>query len=406
MRTILIIDDDINIRKLFDLSLQQAGFKVLTASDGNAGLEMAVQHIPDAAILDVMMPGLHGYEVCRRLRANPDTAGIKIIFLTARSQRMDEQAGMQAGADLFLGKPVMPTELVHAINSLLDAPSAKAQAQPPQVHAVSSPPAASAPPATPMGAAPAPTATASVEAAPLSQGHLIACFSLTPGVGVTALSVNLALACALARSDVVSLIELHPAPAGLCQAMGLMPRSFPPMNDNLTWPVLQAGLVEHPGRVHVLPAPSAPMPPSPTWSQQALRLILEHYPLTVADMSRKPTPAAQVALAMTDLLLLVMSPDVASVRATLNALEGLQALKFPANKILLVVNHTQPEAALSIERIKEGMNRPILAVIPFASNLQDSLRAGRPLILADPRAPVSLAIGRMAVQLVKGLGLR
>ena len=113
----LIVDDDRNIVKLLNFTLQNAGFSVTTARNGDEGLALAKAHSPDVVIVDVMMPGMHGYDLCRRLRASQGTAHAKIVFLTARSQPIDEQEARKAGGDLFLSKPVMPVLLTSHENA-------------------------------------------------------------------------------------------------------------------------------------------------------------------------------------------------------------------------------------------------------------------------------------------------
>ncbi|RME42058.1 MAG: response regulator, partial [Caldilineae bacterium] len=106
MSTILIIDDDVNALKLLAYTLRKAGFDILVAQNGFEGLEKAEQHLPDLVVSDLMMPKMDGYEVTRRLRANPATRNIPIIMLTAKSQVQDKVAGFEAGVDDYVTKPV------------------------------------------------------------------------------------------------------------------------------------------------------------------------------------------------------------------------------------------------------------------------------------------------------------
>ena len=98
-RTVLVADDDEDILQLVSFRLERAGYTVVTAADGPEALAAARQHQPDLAVLDVMMPGLNGYEVTRQLRADPATAAIPVILLTARVQEADVSRGFEAGAD-------------------------------------------------------------------------------------------------------------------------------------------------------------------------------------------------------------------------------------------------------------------------------------------------------------------
>ncbi|WP_306208520.1 response regulator transcription factor [Actinoplanes sp. RD1] len=119
MTVVLVADDDADIRDLVAFKLEQAGLEVVPVEDGQAALEQARARRPTLAVLDVSMPGLSGIDVCRMLRADPATAGILIIMLTARVQEQDVEGGFSAGADDYVTKPFSPRELVSRIQALL-----------------------------------------------------------------------------------------------------------------------------------------------------------------------------------------------------------------------------------------------------------------------------------------------
>jgi DNA-binding response OmpR family regulator len=115
---ILVADDDEDIRRLLRFRLERAGYGVIEARDGEEALALALEHRPDLAVMDVMMPKATGYEVTRRLREDESTRKIPVILLTARAQEADVSRGFEAGADDYLRKPFSPQELrarVHAI---------------------------------------------------------------------------------------------------------------------------------------------------------------------------------------------------------------------------------------------------------------------------------------------------
>ena len=119
MTTVLVADDDADIRDLVAFKLEQSGLEVITVADGPAAVEQARLRQPTLAVLDVSMPGLSGIDVCRMLRADPATAGMLIIMLTARVQEQDVEGGFSAGADDYVTKPFSPRELVSRIQALL-----------------------------------------------------------------------------------------------------------------------------------------------------------------------------------------------------------------------------------------------------------------------------------------------
>ena len=116
---LLLADDDRDIRDLVAFKLEQAGFEVRAVDDGLQALEAALADAPDLLVLDVMMPGLSGVDVTRELRADPRTADVPIILLTARAQESDVETGFAVGADDYVVKPFSPRELVSRVNAVL-----------------------------------------------------------------------------------------------------------------------------------------------------------------------------------------------------------------------------------------------------------------------------------------------
>ena len=113
---LLIVDDERNIVELIELYARQSGFRVLHAYDGLTALEVAQQHEPGLIVLDLMLPGLDGWEVCKRVRSGSD---VPIIMLTARDDDVDKIVGLELGADDYLTKPFNPRELIARIKAVL-----------------------------------------------------------------------------------------------------------------------------------------------------------------------------------------------------------------------------------------------------------------------------------------------
>ena len=121
---ILIIDDDLDTLRLVSLMLQRQGYQISAATNGQQGLDKALEDKPDLILLDVMMPDMDGYEVTRRLRANPQTVDVPILMFTAKTQLDDKVTGFEVGVDAYLTKPTHPSELQSHVKTLL-ARSAK-----------------------------------------------------------------------------------------------------------------------------------------------------------------------------------------------------------------------------------------------------------------------------------------
>ncbi|MEJ5224304.1 MAG: response regulator, partial [Anaerolineales bacterium] len=176
---ILIIDDDLDTLRLVGLMLQKQGYQILAANNGVQGLQQAGEHLPDLILLDVMMPGMDGYEVARRLRANPSTAGIPILMFTAKAQLDDKVQGFEAGADDYLTKPTHPTELQAHVKALLARTKARSLNPP------------TAPPAE-------------------EPGYILGVLAARGGLGVTTTALNLASALRQKTKAGVAFIELRP----------------------------------------------------------------------------------------------------------------------------------------------------------------------------------------------------
>ena len=119
MNSILIVEDEKDIVDLVEYHLRQAGFSVITASDGSSGLEQARRKRPSLVILDLMLPGMDGKDVCRSLKSNPLTRLIPVLMLTARAEETDRIIGLELGADDYVTKPLSPRELVLRVKAIL-----------------------------------------------------------------------------------------------------------------------------------------------------------------------------------------------------------------------------------------------------------------------------------------------
>lgn len=119
MSTILLIEDDKSIRELLRSTLEEQGYETLAAEDGPSGLAIALQSVPHLILLDLMLPGLDGFEVCRRLRASLKTSHVPIIVLTARASTPDKLAGLDLGADDYVTKPFDTDELLARVRAQL-----------------------------------------------------------------------------------------------------------------------------------------------------------------------------------------------------------------------------------------------------------------------------------------------
>ena len=116
---VLVADDDPDLRELVALRLARAGYRVETVRDGLEAFERAVELLPDLLVLDVSMPGQDGFETSRRLRADPRTSHLPVVFLTARTRETDVATGYERGGDGYVTKPFAPAELLARVDALV-----------------------------------------------------------------------------------------------------------------------------------------------------------------------------------------------------------------------------------------------------------------------------------------------
>ena len=122
---ILVVDDEIYIVHILDFSLGMEGYEVITALDGEQAIEKAHAEKPDLIVLDIMMPKLDGYEVCKAIKSSPETRHIPVILLSAKGRNVDQKLGFDVGADDYITKPFSPRKLVDRINAILGQTSSQ-----------------------------------------------------------------------------------------------------------------------------------------------------------------------------------------------------------------------------------------------------------------------------------------
>jgi DNA-binding response OmpR family regulator len=118
-KKIMVVDDEPYIARVIKFKLEQEGYAVISANDGVTGLDRIRQEKPDLVLLDVMMPGLTGYEVCQQVKADADLAGIPVVFLTAKGQERDREQGLNLGASDYITKPFSPNRLLELVKSII-----------------------------------------------------------------------------------------------------------------------------------------------------------------------------------------------------------------------------------------------------------------------------------------------
>jgi twitching motility two-component system response regulator PilH len=119
MREVLVVEDSLTQREMICALLKKSGLQVVVARDGLEALEQLEKFRPDAVILDIVMPRMNGYEVCRKLKSNPKTKDIPVILCSTKSEDFDRYWGLKQGADAYIVKPFQPNELISTLKQLL-----------------------------------------------------------------------------------------------------------------------------------------------------------------------------------------------------------------------------------------------------------------------------------------------
>ncbi|NJM46066.1 MAG: response regulator [Alkalinema sp. RU_4_3] len=119
MSTVLVVEDSVTQREMITDLLKGSGLSVTVATDGVEALEHIDGHRPDLIVLDIVMPRMNGYEVCRRLKSDPKTQDLPVVMCSSKGEEFDRYWGMKQGADAYIAKPFQPTELVGTVKQLL-----------------------------------------------------------------------------------------------------------------------------------------------------------------------------------------------------------------------------------------------------------------------------------------------
>lgn len=366
MARILVVDDDSEYLEMINLLLERGGHQVSLSAEGEEGLQMALAEPPDLVILDVMMPGVTGYEICRRLRAEPETAYVPILILTARGQPVDRDAALAAGADDYMSKPVTMTELSDRVEAVL-------------------------------------ADEAAVKAAPF--GGVVVLLSLRGGVGTTTLAVNLAVSATQTGQREVCLVDLCPSSGHVALQLGLRPE--PNWSDlvrvgEFGAVAIDTYLLMHDSGLHVLASPVFPVQGEQALSRQVARTALstlqQRYSTIIVDAPPVLDEAAVAALEAATTVGLVITAESASIQT---AVGTLRTLKTWFSKFQIVINQVAPGPLPSTEAIERALKRPVGGVVPFDPGQAQALAQARPLMVGQPDAPLAVSVRELTRVLAK-----
>jgi CheY-like chemotaxis protein len=362
---ILIIDDDVDTLRLVGLMLQKQGYEIIAANNGPQGLTHAEEQIPDLILLDVMMPGMDGYEVARRLRAGTATAHIPILMFTAKSQLDDQLSGFEAGADDYLTKPTHPTELNQHVKALLE----KFAAKKPGIN----------PPTAPLD----------------QTAYMIGVLAARGGVGVTSAALNLASALQIRSTKDAIMVETRPGYGTLNVDLdiagdkGLAHLLNSPITE-LTRQRVRDNLFNLNSELKLLLASPHPKDSAQGALVNQYEVIfnrLQHITrFCVLDFGNGLAAATQKLAPSCNELLIIVEPMQHAVTQTRILLEDLASMGIPGNRIMVAVNYRyRSDMQLSVTQIQEKLGHPIAASFTAAPELFfQALRAKTSAYLMQP----------------------
>ncbi|MEK6221606.1 MAG: response regulator, partial [Chloroflexota bacterium] len=374
------VDDDIDTLQLVGTMLERQGFEIIAANNGEQALEKAFSNTPDLIILDVMMPGMDGYEVTRQLRENEGTSVIPIILFTAKSQVDDKIVGFESGADDYLTKPTHPAELIARVKTIL---------------------------ARPKSSSPQDAKDEVVEEkVELPNGKIYGVIAPKGGLGVTSVALNFAVSLHSRTKESVTLAELRPGHGSVSLMLGY------PKSDSLNKLLkMEAGdinitdieksIVTHSTGIRLLLASFTPSDEELLANSDHVSNILKRLgqiaAYTIVDYGAGLPSAIAPSIATCNKIILAVEPVPATLlhaKELISNLESAGIQKFNIKPVL--VSRIRLELTLSNDEVQEELGIPLAGVITPAPELAylSSMRH-QPMIMQEPESITFSQIKRL-----------
>lgn len=369
--TLLVVDDDLDTLKLVGTTLEKQGFVIHIAKDGQEALDKVQEAKPDLILLDVMMPKMDGYEVTRRLRANPQTAGIPIILFTAKAQVDDKVAGLEAGADDYLTKPTHPAELVARVRNILKRPATTML--PPL------PPEPQSAVAGSRTAAPSYTPPSPVVPSGGAARSVVGVLAAKGGQGVSTLCINLAAGFAqkYPQHNVI-LAELTPGHGDLNVRLGQSGEGLVELlhrtSRDIYRSAVEGALAEHKDNQRVLFAGTRPTDASLLHAGEQMSAIVNELKqmanYVVLDLGVNLPTSSQRALEHCTHIIVVAEPDPYTVDQTKSLLADLAQMNhLQAQRMVTMVHRVRNDLAVNAAELQKQLGHDIDAVFTPAPEL-------------------------------------
>jgi len=372
---ILVVDDDPDTVKFINIMLSRLGYQVVSATSGMEALERVQVEHPDLIILDVMMPGMDGYEVSRNLRRNPKTATTPILMFTAKTTIEDKLAGYDAGVNLYLTKPIHPIDLQANIRNLLAQKLTKA------------------------------------EAAVGEGAYVVGVLSATGGAGVSTVALNLAITYAKKYSVKVIAAEMKPGqgswaldlnltePVGLTNLLAMS-------LEEITLETVSKELIQTNFGIKILSASNQTENVEYAAATPQLELVLSHLTtlasLVVLDIGTSFHPGFNSILNKCNELIMVVEPQPVTIKRSKLLASELHLKGFGSVKTMstVLVNRTRSDIVLNISQVEQILGYP--AVMGFPPVVEQAYRASEravPLVAIQPDGIIAMQFNTLASQI-------
>jgi len=370
---ILVVDDDLDTLKLVGLMLERQGYEITVASNGLLGLSKAATERPDLILLDIMMPDIDGYEVTRRLRADPTLAHIPVIMFTAKSMVDDKVAGFEVGVDDYLTKPTHPAELTAHVKAVL-------------------------------------ARSAQTRAVPSEKATTIGFLGVKGGVGTSTLTLNVGVSLRHLNQDVI-VADLNPGCGSIGLDLGfanpqglghLLSRSL----KDIHLRSVEAELVAHKTGVRLLLAACRPKDSDLAQAVPQMEAVVRNLAVMcttlLLDLGTGVRPYVKPILQLCDRVLLIVEPVHPTDAIARALIEDLQSSGIGRGKMALVLV-TRERTSLQIpwRQIETDLGLPLAGIIsPAPEQAHQASQGGTPLVILAPDSLVTDQIHKLAANVV------
>jgi pilus assembly protein CpaE len=371
---ILIVDDDPDTVKFINIMLSRLGYQVVSATSGMEALERVQVEHPDLIILDVMMPGMDGYEVSRNLRRNPKTATTPILMFTAKTTIEDKLAGYDAGVNLYLTKPIHPIDLQANIRNLLAQKMVKTEL---------------------VG----------------DYGYVVGVLAATGGAGVSTVALNLAITYSKKYNVKVIGAELKPGQGSwaldlnLTEPVGLSNLLAMEL-DEVTIENVSKELIQTNFGIKILSASNKTEYVEYASNTPQLERILDHLSglasIVVLDIGTSFHPGFNAILNKCNELIMVVEPQPVPIKRSKLLASELHLKGFGSVKTMstVLVNRTRSDIVLNISQVEQILGYP--AVMGFPPVVEQAYRASEravPLVTVQPDGIIAMQFNTLASQI-------